>query len=165
MKKLLSAALAAVMILSLAACGRTMKTTDDLIKKARKEIPISDADTIDIVYAGKCQNGSYSLLWFISGNEFQAHYYLAIECLEANGSYEFEQTFKPLNREKDIAILQWQRGYAFLINNTECKTLRITDINGIHDIAIEEGAYPYIWYSEIIPSEYKFLDAEGSEIV
>lgn len=165
MKKLLSAALAAVMILTLAACGRTMKSTDDLIKKARKEIPISDADTIDIKYAGKCQNGSYSLLWFISGNEFQAHYYLPMECLEANGSYEFKQTFKPLNREKDIAVLLWQRGYTFLINNTECKTLQITDINGKHDIAIEEGAYPYIWYSEIIPSEYKFLDAEGNEIV
>ncbi|MGN0604315.1 MAG: hypothetical protein ACI4I2_10065 [Oscillospiraceae bacterium] len=162
MKKLLSAALAAVMILTLAACGRTMKTTDDLIKKARKEIPISDSDTIDIVYAGKCQNGSYSLLWFISGSEYQANYYLPMECLEVNGSYEFQQTFKPLNREKDIAVLLWQRSYAFLINNTECKTLRITDENGFHNIEIDR--YPFLWYNEEIPSEYLFLDENGNEI-
>lgn len=162
MKKNLYAVLAAVMILTLTACGRTMKSTDDLIKKARKEIPISDADTIDIEYAGKCQNGSYSLLWFISGSEYQAHYYLPMECLEVNGSYEFQQTFKPLNREKDIAVLLWQRSYAFLINNTECRTLRITDENGLHNIEIDR--YPFLWYNEEIPSEYLFLDENGNEI-
>lgn len=161
MRKLLYAVLAAVMILSFSACGR-MKTTDDLIKKARKEIPISDADSIDIRYAGECKNDSYSLLWFISGNEYQAHYYLPMECLEVNGSYEFQQTFKPLNREKDIAILLWQRSYAFLINNTECKTLRIIDENGSHNIEIDQ--YPYLWYNEVIPSKYLFLDENGNEI-
>lgn len=59
MKKLLFAILASVLLLS--ACGK-METTDDLIKKARKEIPISDAENTDISFAGKCQNDSYSLL-------------------------------------------------------------------------------------------------------
>lgn len=161
MREFLYAVLAAVMILSFSACGR-MKTADDLIKKARKEMPISDAESIDIEYAGECKNDSYSLLWFISGNEYQAHYYLAMECLEVNGSYEFMQTFKPLNREKDIAVLLWQRSYAFLINNTECKTLKITDLNGVNNIEINE--YPFIWYNEEIPTEYLFLDENGNEI-
>ena len=33
-----------------------------------------------------------------------------------------------------------------------------------HDITIEKDAYPYIHYSEVVPSEYLFLDAEGNEI-
>lgn len=159
MKKLLLAMLASVLLLS--ACGK-MKTADDLIKKARKEIPVSDSDSIDISYAGKCQNGSYSLLWFISGNEYQAHYYLPMECLEVNGSYEFKQTFKPVSCGQDIAVLQWQRGYAFLINDPDCKTLKITDVNGVHNVEINE--YPCVWYNEEIPNEYLFLDENNNEI-
>lgn len=159
MKRTLCAVITAVLLLS--ACGG-MKTTDDLIKKARKEMPISDAESIDIEYAGECKNGSYSLFWFISGNEYQAHYYLALECLDVNGSNEFQQTFKPLNRGNDIVVLQWQRGFAFLINNTECRTLRIIDENGLHNIEIDQ--YPYLWYNEEIPSKYLFLDENGNEI-
>lgn len=159
MKKLIFAILASALLLS--ACGK-MKTGDDLIKKARKEIPISDAESTDISFAGKCQNDSYSLLWFISGNEYQSHYYLPMECLDANGSYEFRQTFKPIDCGKDIAALQWQRGYAFLINNTACKTLKITDKNGVHNIEVSE--YPFLWYNEDIPSEYLFLDSSENEI-
>lgn len=159
MKKLLYAILASVLLLS--ACEK-MKTTDDLIKKARKEIPISDAENTDISFAGKCQNDSYFLLWFISGNEFQSHYYLPMECLEANGGYEFKQTFKPIDCGKDIAALQWQRGYAFLINNTACKTLKITDSDGVQNIGITE--YPFVWYDKITPSEYYFLDSDENEI-
>lgn len=161
MRKLLSAVFTVFLILSLSSCGK-MKTADDLIRKARKELPVSDAENIDIAYAGKCQNGSYCLFWFISGNENQAHYYLPMECLDVNGSYEFKQTFKPINREMDIAVLQWQTGYAFLINDPNCKTLRITDINGINNIEIND--YPFIWYNEVTPREYIFFDKNGSEI-
>ena len=158
MKKLLFAILASVLLLS--ACGK-MKTTDDLIKKTRKEIPISDAENTDISFAGKCQNDSYSLLWFISGNEYQLHYCLPMECLEANDGYEFKQTFKPIDCGKDIAALQWH-GYAFIINNQNCKTLKITDSGGVHNIEVNE--YPFVWYNEEIPSEYLFLDENNNDI-
>ena len=64
----------------------------------------------------------------------------------------------------DIAVLQWQNGYSFLVNNPDCKTIQITDDSGTQAIAIEKDAYPFIYYSEQIPSEYYFLDAEGTEI-
>ena len=159
MKKLLFAILASVLLLS--ACGK-MKTTDDLIKKARKEIPISDAENTDISFAGKCQNDSYSLLWFISGNEYQSHYYLPMECLEANGGYEFGQTFKPIDCGKDIAALMWHGSIAFIINNTDCKTLKLVGSDGVQNIGITE--YPFVWYDKITPSEYYFLDSDGNEI-
>lgn len=159
MKKLLFTILASVLLLS--ACGK-MKTTDDLIKKARKEIPISDAENTDISFAGKCQNDSYSLLWFISGNEYQSHYYLPMECIEANDGYEFKQTFKPIDCGKDIAALMWHGSIAFLINNTDCKTLKLVGSDGVQNIGITE--YPFVWYDKITPSEYYFLDSDGNEI-
>ena len=159
MKKVLFAMLACVLLLS--ACGK-MKTSDELIGKARKEIPIADADDTDISYAGKCRSDSYSLLWFISGDEYQAHYYLPMECLEADGGYEFKQVFKPIDCGKDIAALQWHGGYSFIINNTDCKVLRLTDSSGVRDIEVSE--YPFIWYNAESPSEYVFLDESNNEI-
>lgn len=157
MKKLLFAILASAFLLS--SCGK-MKTTDELIEKAWKEIPISDAESIDIAYAGENRNGSYSLFWFISGGESQTPF--PMECLNVNGEYEFKQTFKPIICGKDIAALQWQRGYAFLINNAECKTLKITDAYGVH--TIDTNKYPFVWYNETMPSEYLSLDIDGNEI-
>lgn len=159
MKKLLFAIFSSVILLS--ACGK-IKNTDELIRKARKELSVSDADSIDIAYAGECKNDSYSLIWFISGDGSQEHYYLPMECLEVNGGYEFKQTFKPISRGENIAALQWQRGYAFLVNNSNCKTLKITDTDGVHNIDVNE--YPFIWYNETMPSEYLFLDIDGNEI-
>lgn len=160
MKKLLFAVLASLLLLS--ACGK-IKTEDELIRKARKELPVSDTESTNLAYAGKSKDGSYYLLWFISGDENQSHYYLPMECLEVNGSYEFEQTFKPIDCGKDLAALLWHGSIAFLINNAECKTLKITDTNGIHNININE--YPFIWYNETMPSEYVFLDIDGNEII
>lgn len=159
MKKLTAAILVSVFLLS--ACGK-MKTTDGLIRKARKEMHVSDAESMDIAFAGECKNDSYSLLWFISGDESQAHYYLPMECLNVNGEYEFRQTFEPISCGEDIAALQWQRGYSFLINSAKCKTLKITDTDGAHTIDINE--YPFVWYNETMPSEYLFLDIDGNEI-
>ena len=67
------------MVLSLSACGKTLKGTDGLIEKAREEIPISDSDTIDLQYAGMCGNDNRAIAWFISGNEYQKNYYLPME--------------------------------------------------------------------------------------
>ena len=43
-------------------------------------------------------------------------------------------------------------------------TIRIIDIMGTHDISIKEGTYPFVYYNELLPSEYYFLDAEGNEV-
>mgnify|MGYP007062530110 CR=1 FL=1 len=79
MKKDIAVFLIITMVLSLSACGKTLKGTDGLIEKAREEIPISDSDTIDLQYAGMCGNDNRAIDWFISGNEYQKHYYLPME--------------------------------------------------------------------------------------
>ena len=105
------------------------------------------------------------MIWFVSGNEYQAHYYLPMECkIVEKDAYTFVHEHKPIDRGTDIVALQWNGGYAFLVNNPKCTTIRITDILGAHDISIKEGAYPFVYYNELLPSEYYFLDAEGKEI-
>ena len=149
----------------LCGCQKTLKGTDALIEKAREEIPVSNADTISIEYAGMCVEDDSALVWFISGNENQAHYYLPMECnVVGKNEYTFNRVYEPMHRGDDIAVLEWKGGYAFLINNLKCKTIRITDNTGTHDIAIEKNAYPFIYYNNLRPHEYVFLDENGNEL-
>lgn len=68
------------------------------MEKARQEIPISDADTIEMQYAGMCGEDNKAIAWYISGDEYQAHYYLPMEIeIKDNGAnYTFVQTYKPM---------------------------------------------------------------------
>lgn len=64
---------------SLTGCTKIYNGTDELTEKARKEMPVSDFKTTDIQYAGMSVADNKALAWFISGNEYQAHYYLPME--------------------------------------------------------------------------------------
>lgn len=149
----------------LAGCTKTYYGTEELIEKARDELPIADADTIELSYAGQCIKEDMALLWFISGDAYQAHYYLPLSFhIVGNDAYTFHHTYKPMDRAMDIAVLHWNGGCSFLINNPECATVRITDNAGTHEIPIEKGTCPYVFYRDLTPSEYVFLDRNGNEI-
>lgn len=144
---------------------KTYHGTDELMVKAREVIPISDADTAEMTYAGLCAKEDKALLWFISGNEYQAHYYLPMECtIVGENEYTYEHAHKPLERGLDIAVLPWQRGYAFLVNNPNCRTIKIIDEGETILEEINPGSCPYVSYYDQVPSEYYFLDSQGNEI-
>ena len=165
MKRIIVSILALSMVVALCGCQKTLKGTDALIEKAREEIPIADAENTDIAYAGLCGKDDLALIWFVSGNEYQTHYYLPMECkVVGKDEYAFERICNPMERGLDIAVLQWQGGYSFLVNNPNCKTIRITDNSSTQDIVIEKDVYPFVYYNNLLPSEYLFLDAEGNEI-
>jgi hypothetical protein len=154
-----------------AGCQRAMDSPDALLEKAREEIPIANADTIALQYAGMYALDDSALLWFISGNEYQKHYYLPMECVvPEEAEYTFVRTYKPMEFPvPDIAGLHWKDSYCFLINNPDCRRVKITDASGIREVTIAEDAYPYILshqivYSESVPTEYQFLDAFGNEL-
>ena len=63
------------MAFALVGCNKKLTTTDDLIAKAREEITVADADTIDVQLAAKQIKGDKALIWFITGNEYQMHRY------------------------------------------------------------------------------------------
>lgn len=165
MKKAFALLLVICLLFSLSGCQKVMKGTDDLIEKAREIIPVADAENIEITYAGLIGDDEDALICFVSGNEYQAHYYLPMECkIVGKDAYTFVHEHKPIDRGTDIVALLWNNGYAFLVNNPKCTTIRITDILGTRDISIKEGAYPFVYYNELLPSDYYFLDAEGNEV-
>lgn len=165
MKRLIAVMLSIFLLLCLAGCGQTLRGTDALIEKAREEIPIADAENTQIRYAGLCAKDHLALIWFVSGNDYQAHYYLPMECeIVGQDTYRFVRTYKPMDRGADIAVLQWNGGYAFCINDPQCAAVRITDADGTREECIEKGQYPYIFYNSLIPAEYTFLDCDGNEL-
>ena len=104
------------------------------------------------------------MAWFISGNEYQAHYYLPMEVeVKGDDKYSFVRTYKPMNGETDnIAILNWNGGYSFVVNNSDCASVKITGENGIYEEKVKE--VPYVFYYPSIPSQYVFLDSDGNEL-
>ena len=165
MKRIICIISACVLCFSLAGCAKTYKGTDGLIEKAREEIPISDADTIDMQYGGMCVVDDTALVWFVSGNKHQAHYYLPMEVeIKGEAEYAYVRTYKPMSNLTDTAVLNWNHGYAFIVNNPNCVAVKITDETGTHEETIEKDAYPYVFYCSSVPSEYIFIDAKGNEL-
>ena len=168
MRRITSIILIFLLCFGFVGCSKTYHGIDELIEKAREEFPISNADTVDIQYAGMCGEDNKALAWFISGNEYQAHHYLPMEIeIKGNGAnYTFIHTYKPItDRVKDIAIVNWNRGYAFLINNPEVATVSITLENGeVIEEVIQKDTIPYVFYVSSIPSEYVFLNINGVEV-
>lgn len=159
--------LAFISVLGLVGCSKTYDSTDAFIEKVRKEIPIAEADTIEIQYAGMTAKDDVVLLWYISGNEYQKHTYFPIECeIKGEAEYKFVRSFNIVMEDRcdEVGILQWKRGYSFCINNPDCKTVRITDDAGTHDEVIEIDSYPYVFCTQGLPLEYVFLDTDGNEL-
>lgn len=69
---------------------------------------MSDADTIEVQYADMCAEDYKALMWFVSGNEYQNHYYLPMEYnIVGKDEYTFSRTFNVvMGRGKDIRILE-----------------------------------------------------------
>jgi len=137
---------------------------DGLIARARKEINLAEADTIDMVIAGKATiDRNTHLFWFVTGNEYQMNRCHPIEFIELeNDEYRFVKTYNPIPRGQDIYALLWKNGYSFCVNNPKCKTIRIDDYAGVKEIEVTE--YPFVYYNGLLPREYLFLDENGNEI-
>lgn len=166
MKKIIGIIAACLLCLSFAACAKTYHGTDELIEKARQEIPVSDSDTVDIKFAGMSKVDNKAIAWFISGDEYQAHYYLPMEIEVSGDDYKFVRTYKPMTDAcSDVAVVNWNRGYAFLINNPDVATVKITRKNGeVIEEVIQPDDIPCEFYTSYIPAEYTFLDAQGNEV-
>ena len=78
-KKIIGIVLIALLCFSLVGCDKTYHGTDELMEKARQEILIANADTIETQYARMCKDGNKAIAWYVSADEYQAHYYLPME--------------------------------------------------------------------------------------
>lgn len=158
-------ALALLFLIALTtAFPKTYDSPEALMTKVRKEIDQAEADTIEMVHAGTCEQGDKALLWYITGNEYQAHGYYPAECrINEKGKYELVRVHTDKERTMDIATMLWGNGHAFCINNPKCRTLRIVERHETIDIPIDPNALPFVYYCQ--PSEWHFYDAEGKEML
>jgi len=165
-KRTLICVLSAVLCLIAVIAVRSSKITgyDGLIAKARKEIKLAEADTIEMTIAGKSTiNRNTHLFWFITGNAYQMNRCHPMEFIELeNDEYRFVKTYNPIPRGQDIYVLLWHDGYSFCVNNPKCKTIRIDDYAGVKEIAVTEC--PFVYYNALLPREYTFLDENGEEV-
>ena len=163
MKKIVSIILILIMVLSCTGCQKTMYNEADYVEKAREVFHIYDAENIEMRFIGDVSKDDEVLLWFMSGNEYQSHNYLPMSCkITEDGGYIFEHTYKTMERGMDIVVVNWHNGYVFCVNNPECKTIKIDDYAGKKEIEITE--YPFVYFNDLIPSEYLFLDENENEI-
>ena len=115
--------LALLIVFSLSGCGGKIVGEQGLIDKARDEINIADANTIDIEIAGVSEVDDNMLFWFVTGNEYQKHGYYPIAFHRVGeDQYEFVHTHKALDRPNEIYVVQWNYGYSILVNNENSKS-------------------------------------------
>ena len=151
-------------LLLLAGCKKTAIDDDDMIKIAREEIPIAGADTIDIQIIGRIEKDQSTLVCFMSGNEYQGHYYYPIEFkINKREKYEFFKGYTMVKRSMDIYVEPWKDGYVFIVNRDACKNIQITSVDGETKL-IEVEEIPFLFYFDETPSEYYFLDTNGNEL-
>lgn len=166
MKKLLSIFMITTFIFTLCGCQKTLKGTDALIEKAWEEATITKIDGTGISYAGLCSKDDNALVWFIFEIEDQPNYYLPMECkIVGRDEYIYKRIFNAMDIGEDIAYLPWKEESVFIVNNPNCKAMRITDNKvGTHEISLEKDVYPFIYITELFPDEYEFLDENGNVI-
>ncbi len=169
MKKLLCLLLFLTFSLPLFGCStNTYRGTNALMEKARQELPLADAGTIDLTCAGLCGTEDTAIAWFIAGNAHQARYYLPleVEIKPGRAEYVYLHTHKPLtDRAQDVAVVILSQGYAFLIHNPAVASVKMTTPDGeILEETIPKKAIPYAFYVPFAPVEYIFLDAQGNTV-
>lgn len=165
MKKVFYAIMALLMIFSLSGCDSKIEGEQGLIDRAREEINVADANTIDIEIAGVSEVDENMLFWFVTGNEYQKHEYFPIDfkCV-GEGQYEFVHTYKAFDRAYEIYVVEWNNGYSFLINNGNCQSIVLTNAMGETE-TVEVGELPFVYYYDELPEGgYLFLDENGEEL-
>jgi len=91
---------------------------------------------------------------------------MEVEIKNNGEDYTFVHTYKPMTDQcSDVATVNWQGGYAFLINNPKVSTVKMTLENGEQiQETVQKDSVPYAFYVPSALTEYTFLDANGKEV-
>jgi len=150
------------LIIVFAVRSSTIVGEEGLIAKAREEIKnLAEVETIEMAVAGKSTiDNNRHLFWIIIGNEYQMHRYYPLEVIEIeNGKYKFVKMYNcGHERGQDIFFEYFGRGYSFIINNPECKSIVIGDT------LVPVTEIPFVYYCPFAPNEYYFLDKDGNKL-
>ena len=164
--KLLFPILCAAAVL-LGGCSAGGMSESALLERVREELTIYDAETVELRNAGAVKTDGKALFWFVTGNENQAHTYLAVECeVVGEEQYRFVKSYESMDRGEEIGVVNWNGGYCFYNNNPDCRALWYSEPTA--DGEGKETTVPFvdetIIYLPFIPSEYEFLDTSNDPL-
>lgn len=153
-----------IVLLLLTGCVQKASSTDEIINIIRKEIPISDANTIYIETIGSVEKDDSVVYCFKTGDKSQSHSYFLAEFKKASEEFEFVSMVSSAERGADILVSHWNDYYIFIIDNINCKSIEIKP-EAENIILFDVSALPFVTYYELTQSfEYNFLDANGIPI-
>ncbi|MEL7609553.1 MAG: hypothetical protein AAGU74_08615 [Bacillota bacterium] len=134
-----------------------------MIEIVRREIPISESESIDIQVLDTIEKEDAVLLCIMTGNPYQSHSYFPAEFKQKDDRYEFVAVYSLYQRGADVYSYSWRDGYLFVVNNENCRSIAVISRDGDAE-TLEVAKIPFVTYREEAPAEYYFLDSEGKEL-
>jgi len=149
--------------ISLVGCGeRAVETEEDILAIITRELDLN----ITVQKIGIIDLDDVVLVSYMTGNEYQEHTYGYAEFEKQNNKYKFIHIYPMMERGMDLQSAIYNGSYLFVVNNDNCKSLRISRVNGKANSIIVDKI-PFIYYLENALNsnfEYQFLDKDGTEI-
>lgn len=154
----------------LSGCMRSVKTESEMIDLIREEIPLSDAETVQMQSAGRIDMDDQTLLIIKTGGEYNKHSYFPAVFDKKGSSYTLDHISK--NGMDNCSLYRWKNGYVIFTDNEYCADIRIRYESG-EEKNLDINSIPFIYYDEYqtdsnddgeITVHYEFLDENGSII-
>ncbi len=129
------------------------KNTEQDYPEIRAQIPLENADTVDIYCAGSCIIENEAVVWYVA--DYENAYYIPLECNVINYSeYQLIDYREALSTNiNDIMYTPWKDGYSIIINNNDCIGYEIKKDNGeVSTVELDKESIPHILYVDDIMS-------------
>ncbi|MDF2479573.1 MAG: hypothetical protein K0S24_5056 [Sphingobacterium sp.] len=163
MRKILYLLFVFCLTISLVGCGeRTAKTEEDILGIITKELDLD----VSVQKIGTINLDDVVLVSYMTGNEYQAHTYGYAEFEKQKDNCKFLRTYSMMERGIDLRSALYNDSYLFVINNDNCKSIRISFKSGNEKLIIVDKI-PFVYYLEnALDSnfEYHFLNKYSEEI-
>ncbi|WP_352420385.1 hypothetical protein [Proteiniborus sp.] len=132
--------------MSIVSCNEETVSTDkeifDVItKELDTDIYVEIIDTIHLE--------DKLLVFYMTGNEYQAHEYGYAEFDEKNDGYKFLRTYDMYERGMDLRSAPYKNAYLFVVNNKQCKNIQILQNKSKSMVEVEDIPFVYFWGNAI----------------
>lgn len=153
----------------------TLRTTDDILKKAAKEchIPIDEDSSLSL--CGSCEtDANEHIFWFTALDSQGENRYQPMLFTEVGeNEYKFRHAPKSFVSENDIAYDHYSRGIVYLVNNPDCATI-VINADTEDETTVSVDNIPFIYKYEYTSPDnteseenisVQFLDKNGNVLM
>lgn len=147
-----------------------VKTKNDIADMIRKELQLTEEESVKLSYVGEFTDDDDSLLWFtVQTGVSYMNRYMAVECrVVEDGRYLVRRISDGGSWGADISHAFFGKKDIILINNLSCRSIIFMTMGGneVSRIEISPGDIPYIFELEqpARSTQILFADVEGNEV-